>query len=151
METTTLKTRILLVDDDEDDRDFFRDVVSTLNVPVEFSSATDGVEALDILKAETFPKPDLIFLDLNMPRMNGRECLQQLKGDKQLQGIPIIVFTTSTLSIDKQEMLEAGATGYLSKPTAVNELNRMLTVIVESLPHSLNKALSELRQHRRFG
>lgn len=81
----------LLVDDDRDDTSLFKEVLEEVNPSILFNSAEDGHQALHFLKSQNDHLPDIIFLDLNMPRMGGKECLTEIKGDEKLNSIPVIV------------------------------------------------------------
>lgn len=135
----------LLVDDDADDILLFDEIISEVAPTFHFSSANDGQEALDNLRNGK-PLPDLIFLDLNMPRMGGKECLLQLKSDEQLQHIPVIMFTTSSQSKDIEETMMNGAICFITKPTNFNELKYIISSIAESMPHQLLPTLRRLSE-----
>jgi CheY-like chemotaxis protein len=133
----------LLVDDDPDDVILFRDTLMEVNKTVELTSAPDGKAALNLLRNGASPKPELIFLDLNMPLMNGKECLQHLKQDATLKDIPVIMYTTSSQSSDIEETMMAGAAAFITKPASVKELKNILASISGGVKH-LQKTLSIL-------
>ena len=108
---------ILIVDDDEDDRSLFIDAVKKIDASIKCVSACDGEEALKYLRAETSAIPDIIFLDLNMPRFNGKECLVAIKKIPHLQNIPVIIYSTTSRPEDVKETLSLGAAQFLTKPT----------------------------------
>lgn len=81
--------------------------------PVRIFTARDGVEALEVIKAE---RPDVVFMDLNMPRMTGVECCAAVKADPELKSVPIIMITTSGKEDDKEACTKAGCDGFLTKP-----------------------------------
>ena len=114
----------LLVDDDADDTSLFKEVLEEVNPSVVFNSAEDGHQALHFLKNETSILPDIIFLDLNMPRMGGKECLAQIKNDEKLHSIPVIMYTTSSQSKDIEETIQKGAICFITKPSNVRDLKR---------------------------
>src|SRR5688572_10884369 len=97
---------ILLIDDDQDDKYFFHTALQQVDENVELYTASNGVEGLDKLK---FVKPDLILLDLIMPRMNGVVFLQMLKRNKDLCDIPVIIYTTDLSIFQENELLKLGA------------------------------------------
>jgi CheY-like chemotaxis protein len=136
--------KILLIDDDMDDTLLFRKVVSDINHAIYFLSAQDGKEALEYLQSGQPHLPDLIFLDLNMPRMNGKECLQLLKKDPLLKDIPVIIYTTSSLLKDKQETIAAGAICFITKPSSISDLKKILLVITAGFPERMEEALRGL-------
>ena len=119
--------RILLVDDDIDDQHFFCEALGTLHPSVKCEIANDGVEAMQML--EHPPLYDLIFLDLNMPRMGGFECLKRLKSDDHFKEIPVVVISTSNRKHDIEKSLELGAATYVNKPPTYDELFEKLKVI----------------------
>ena len=127
----TLQKKILLVDDDSDDQLFFLDAINELESTLKCDVANNGLEALDYLE-KIPPPPSLIFLDLNMPLMNGYECLAQLKKINQYKEIPVIIFTTSNNPSDKERTIEMGATMFLTKPPDFNVLKNKLHHILQT-------------------
>src|SRR2546423_14089504 len=103
--------KILLIDDDSDDREIFSWVMKGIRPSSEIDSASDGFEALDKLKNHRY-NPDLIFLDLNMPRMHGLECLRHIRQMERLHQHPVIVYSTSSNPRDISESHKAGASEY---------------------------------------
>ena len=136
--------RFFLVDDDTDDTLIFKEVLQDVNPAIDFKSASDGEEALYILKQSDAKLPDIIFLDLNMPRMDGKECLVELKKDAQLKRIPVVMYTTSSLSKDIEETLQKGAVCFITKPTNLKELKNILLSISQNLNGNLEKSLRSL-------
>ncbi len=94
---------ILIVDDDEDDKKLFIESVKEVDENITCITARDGQEALRFLKDENNPLPDFIFLDLRMPRINGKQCLEEIRNDKRLRQIRVFIYTTS---IDTREAME---------------------------------------------
>ncbi|MCY7422353.1 MAG: response regulator [Chitinophagaceae bacterium] len=121
--------KIFLIDDDEDDQLFFRDAIESINPLLKCDTATNGKMALDKLKVST-SLPDLIFLDLNMPVMNGFEFLIQIKKENHLNKIPIGIFTTSNNLRDKELTNEFGAKFFLTKPNDFQVLRKKLQQIL---------------------
>ncbi|MFT4941250.1 MAG: CheY-like chemotaxis protein [Paraglaciecola sp.] len=114
---------ILMADDDEDDRMLAEDALRESRVLNELYCVQDGVELLHYLRREgkygdktVSPRPGIILLDLNMPRMDGREALQQIKADPVLRSIPIVILTTSTQEEDRVKGYDLGAASYMTKP-----------------------------------
>src|SRR6185369_504496 len=95
-----MHTKVLLVDDDDDDQVMFLDALGEISNDVECITMNNGVEAIKSLKILR-PLPSIIFLDLNMPLMNGFECLKHLKKDEQYKKIPVVIFTTSNSPEDQ--------------------------------------------------
>jgi CheY-like chemotaxis protein len=138
-----MKTRpihLFLVDDDEDDAGFFEQTIKDIDPQVHFKAAQNGQQALDLLRSEDGASPDLIFLDLNMPVMDGKQCLQELKADPGLSHIPVIIYTTSSQSRDIEEAMINGAVCFITKPSSLKELQFILATLMNSLPHGLQKA-----------
>lgn len=137
-------TRFFLVDDDTDDVSIFKEVLEEVDPSIEIDSAADGLEALKVLKLRQTDHPDLIFLDLNMPRMGGKECLAELKKDEQLRNIPVIMYTTSSQSKDIEETMLKGAMCFITKPTNMKELKNILSSISKNVHGNLEKCLRAL-------
>ena len=123
-------TKILLVDDDEDDQFFFMDALKEVYPSVQCEIANNGLEAIGQLKSVS-PLPSIIFLDLNMPLMNGYECLAGLKKDERLRNIPIVIYTTSTNNAELERIGRLGAKAILSKPSDFDILKMQLGEIME--------------------
>lgn len=120
---------ILLVDDDEDDIALFEIALRDQITPVRLTTLTDGDEVMDYL-ASTSTKPDLIFLDLNMPRMHGRDVLLALKATTTTFSHRVFILTTSSSPDDATFCLANGAEQFLTKPASHVLLRDMLTRIL---------------------
>ena len=118
-------TKIILVDDDSDDRDLFTEAVSLIHPVAEIVCKRDGEELMEYLAASSI-MPDIIFLELNMPRKNGKECLKELRAHQTFQTTPIIIFTTSLNPVDVQETFDHGASFFMRKPNSFEELKQIL-------------------------
>ena len=115
---------ILLVEDSPSDVRLIREALKGTSVPVNIHVARDGVEAMDYLRDSTIglnPKPDLILLDLNLPRKNGREVLSEIKADPDLRRIPVVVMTTSKAQQDITKAYTLNANCYISKPIELED------------------------------
>lgn len=123
-----LPQRILLVEDDEDDISLFSDALSQLSRPLSCTVARNGREG--IIKSLTPPPYDMIFMDLNMPIMNGYECMKQMKENSQLKNIPIIVLSTSKNIYDVEKSESLGASAYFTKPNDFKEWIKILNSIL---------------------
>jgi DNA-binding response OmpR family regulator len=110
---------ILYVEDDPEDRDIFKEALLTISPHHTCLFAHDGKHAFEIL--EEF-LPDYIFLDINMPGMEGKEILRELKSSTGLKSVPVIMFTTSDAEKDKVECKRLGAVDYIKKPTMFSDL-----------------------------
>ncbi len=124
--------KFLLVDDDPDDCFLFQEVLSDLSPAVHLDIASDGQEALERLKKMEV-LPDIIFLDLNMPRMDGKQCLFELKRNPQYRNVPVFIYTTSSHSKDIEEAIQSGAACFITKPASIHELRQMLSIIMQNL------------------
>ena len=124
--------KCLLIDDDIDDQDIFQIAVNELNRKIQCFFFNNGIDALRRLQ-DDFPVPDIIFLDMNMPRMNGLQCLKEMKTIPRLQQTPVILFSTSS---DKELLSESkifGAKEFLVKPSSIQELSSKLYEIFHAL------------------
>jgi CheY-like chemotaxis protein len=119
---------ILLVEDDPGDVVLVREAFDHNKVRNELRVASDGVYALEVLRDQSTPLPDLILLDLNLPRMDGRELLTEIRADPRLTRIPVVVLTTSDAEADIVRSYELHANAYVTKPV---DLQRFLDVVRE--------------------
>jgi len=121
---------ILIVDDDSDDVQLLTEAIYKTNNTYTCIAVSNGEEALDFLK-NTLSKPDYIFLDLNMPRINGKECLIEIKRNARLTDIPVIIFSTTTQKKEKEELYRLGADHFLTKPhnfqVLINSISNILS------------------------
>jgi CheY-like chemotaxis protein len=109
---------ILLVDDDLDDQKFFSEALKVVDNSIVLITAKDGVDAIEKLAVNT---PDLIMLDLNMPRMNGVEFLRELKTSNRFSGIPVVIYSAFLSSYDQKEVSALGAKQFVKKPIAFGD------------------------------
>ena len=129
---------ILMADDDQEDCMLARDALNEARLANDFHTVDNGQELLDYLRckgkyekssSEDCPKPGLILLDLNMPVMDGREALQQIKADENLRRIPIIVLTTSKAEEDIYRTYDLGANSYITKPVTFDKLVDVVKIL----------------------
>jgi CheY-like chemotaxis protein len=125
---------VLLVDDDEDDITIFQLALQSIDQQIQLQFSQSGYEALELLKKMNTNFPSVIFLDLNMPRLNGLECLSKIKIHDVWQNIPVVILSTSINENDKRKAFELGAIGFVSKPHSFAELCSILTSIVKREP-----------------
>ncbi len=123
---------IFLIDDDCDDREIFQTVLSGVDSNIKLLTACDGVDALEKLNSEA-KDIDLIFLDINMPRMDGIECLQQLKKNSKYKEIPVIIYSTTSQENFVNKTLALGAVSYLTKSNSFEALSDSLKKILDLL------------------
>ncbi|MEU5919978.1 response regulator [Streptomyces sp. NPDC004288] len=119
---------VLLVEDDIADAMLIEEALSERGAR-NLVQVTDGIAALEHLRAPGSPRPDLIVLDLNMPRMNGRDLLKVLKKDEDLQGIPVVVLTTSSAPDDVSDAYHSHANAYVTKPVNLEEFEKAVQSI----------------------
>lgn len=120
------KPYIYLVDDDEDDRNLFVEALQTLKLGATIVPFNNGVDLMAALFDETLKLPDLIFLDLNMPLMNGEECLEDIRGESLFSEIPIIIYSSYFEEPILRKLQEMGADHYLQKPRSFELLKKRI-------------------------
>lgn len=124
------RLEILLVEDSQSDAYWTQETLAESNLPHRLHIVKDGVEALDFLyqrdKYTNVPRPDLMLLDLNLPRKNGQEVLTLIKLDETLQSIPVVVISTSAREEDRVKINQLQALSYLVKPI---ELQQFMDVV----------------------
>lgn len=124
---------ILLVEDNPGDVRLTQEALKDGRVAVKLTVASDGVEAMDILRRRgthsSQPRPDLILLDLNLPRKNGREVLEEVKADTDLRRIPVIVMTTSQADQDVSKAYSLNANCYVTKPVNFDDFLKVVRSI----------------------
>jgi CheY-like chemotaxis protein len=121
---------VLLVDDDDDDRALFKEALGVLDKDLHCWTAVDGQQAIDMLAFELVILPDLIFLDLNMPRMSGIDFLKAIKSNRSFKSIPIIIYTTSSNPEDMKKTRNLGAADYITKPSDFECLYQKLIAVL---------------------
>ncbi len=128
-----LKPEILLVDDSPSDLDLIRDALSVGHCQGHINTVLDGEEAIAFLRRsgahENAPRPDLIILDLNLPRKDGRVVLADFKSEPSLQSIPVVMFTTSHSREDITRCYALGANCYVRKPGGLDDFRTAVQTI----------------------
>lgn len=130
---------ILLADDDIDDRSFFDKALKEIPVASQLKTFNNGEELMEYLVENSGQLPDVLFLDLSMPRKTGFECLAEIKENEKLKALTVIMFTTSfTRGLDLEENLKAtlnamGASDYIRKPSDFNELKQIIEKTLDEL------------------
>jgi CheY-like chemotaxis protein len=122
-------TNILFIDDDEEDLQIFQAALEQISTTIKYNYYTDARKALEELRLGSVTT-QAIFLDLNMPSMNGHEFLAQLKQEEKLKDIPVIIFTTSSDSSIREMTLSMGAIDFLTKPNDFKDLIALLTPFI---------------------
>lgn len=131
-----------LVDDDIDDADLFCEAMKEVDPSAACHLATNGEHALEIL--ERIENPDIIFLDINMPRMNGWECLSVLKNTEAYREIPVIMYSTSSHQREIDMANELGALCFFTKPDNYKDLKQMLRFVLEKVEKGVLVSVCEL-------
>ncbi|MGB4931570.1 MAG: response regulator [Chitinophagales bacterium] len=121
---------IVFADDEENDRLLFLDALKELKIKTKVHTVNDGIELMDYLKGAAKDLPHLLFLDLNMPKKNGMECLKEIRMDEKLNDIAIAIFSTSLSEKDIEETLINGANVYINKPNSFEALIQVLNKVV---------------------
>ena len=123
--------QIFLVDDDLDDQEIFVMALEEIDKNVEYSLANDGVDALEKLESDPTFLPDYIFIDVNMPRLNGLECLRQIRKLTHLDHAVVIIYSTTLDQRLINNSKELGANHFLVKPPGFTPLKEKLTEILK--------------------
>ncbi len=133
--------KFLLVDDDEDDRETFSSTLKSIEPEIVCYCSSNANDALDKLEKGIYQDPDIIFLDINMPVINGWECLTALRSNKRYRRTPIIMYSTSSSPMEINTALQSGALCFLTKPDEYRTLRNILAVISENLDKDLLSAV----------
>ncbi len=133
------KLNILLADDDTDDCIFFKEALEQLQVSTQFTAVIDGEQLMQLLTNEANELPDILFLDINMPRKSGLECLSEIKRNKRLKDIPVVMFSTSNSWETINMLFRSGANVYIHKPSDFSQLKQ---VIHHALPIAAENTFS---------
>lgn len=136
MNNTPKLIHVLLIEDDEIDIQSVQRSLSKANLPVKLFVAHDGVEALELLHGgkstkKLSPIPELIILDINMPKMNGIEFLNKLRADPQLNKINVLILTTSNSQQDKVAALNLNVSGYITKPMQIDSFIHYFKILLD--------------------
>lgn len=135
--------RVLLAEDDKDDRDDFIEAFEGLKIQTDIETVKDGEELLNYLNESGAIMPDLLFLDLNMPKKSGLECLIQIKQIDRLKNLTVVIYSTSSSDKDIEDTFLNGANIYLKKPSDLSILKKnllhVLTVDWQYHTSSLNR------------
>ena len=133
------KLTILLADDDIDDCNFFKQALDKLSLSTNLKTVKDGEELMLLLNNETIDLPHILFLDINMPRKNGFECLSEIKKNERLKDLPIVIFSTSNTKENINHAFKVGANIYIRKP---GNFNQLMQVIQHSIPIASDEIVS---------
>lgn len=138
---------ILLVDDDKDDRFLFSKAAKLADKQIVCQTAEHGLHALDLLRSNN-PLPQVIFLDINMAEMNGWQCLTELKKDKTLKNIPVVMYSTSGHERDINLAEELGAICYCKKPDSLEDLEKIIGFVHKNLGTNLKASLENMSERK---
>ena len=121
---------IILADDDTDDILFFKDAFDSLKINTKVKVFKDGFELMNHLNKKDTPMPEVLFLDLNMPKKSGIECLIEIKASEKMSGIAIAIYSTSASEEDIEKTFVLGANIYIKKPGDFEKLKNVLSKVV---------------------
>ncbi|MEO7977726.1 response regulator [Flavobacterium sp.] len=121
---------ILLADDDEDDRLFFKDAFEEVKVQTKVEFVFDGLQLMEHLMNPDTKLPDILFLDLNMPKKTGKECLIEIKKTDRLKNLIIAIYSTSSSDEDIEDTFIHGANIYIKKPSDFNALKKIINEVI---------------------
>ena len=122
-----MRKRVFLLDDDNDEHEIFQSALQRIDEKFQFNAASDWYEASAILKEY---HPDFIFVDLNMPKMDGFSCVAEIRKISSLKDIPIYIYSTGISEKDGKKAITVGATNYIVKPASFLDLCKMLKKIL---------------------
>jgi|SRR5688500_6736010 len=118
-------TNILLAEDDADDRDLFLEAMSLVDPSIKVATVENGEKLMKHLQ-QSRDFPDCIFMDLNMPKKNGKECLNEIRANERTRKIPVVIYTTSLNTRDIDDTFNRGASNFMRKPGSFRELRELL-------------------------
>ena len=121
---------VLLADDDEDDRLFFKDAFEELKIQTKVKFVHDGMQLMDYLLHPETILPNILFLDLNMPKMSGHECLSEIKKNDNLKDLIVAIYSTSSSEEDIEDTFVKGANIYIKKPNDFSKLEEIIKEVV---------------------
>ncbi|HZV68497.1 MAG TPA: response regulator [Saprospiraceae bacterium] len=121
---------VLLADDDEDDRMIFKDALEEVKVKTRLTLVKDGIQLMEYLQQDDCDYPGIVFLDLNMPRKGGIECLREIRNDKRLKNLSVAIYSTSASEGDIEDTFIKGANVYIKKPNDFGALVKVLEDVI---------------------
>lgn len=133
---------ILLADDDKDDRFFFNLALEALSIPTKLATVVDGEKLMDYLTENSHQLPHVLFLDHNMPRKNGAECLTEIKLNPKLKSLPVVIYSTSLRNEIADVFFENGAHYYVKK-CDFDQLQKIITHVLGLLNENQNRPTRE--------
>ncbi len=121
---------VLLADDDEDDRLFFKDAFEEIKIQTKVKFVHDGMQLMEYLLHPETILPNILFLDLNMPKMSGHECLSEIKKNDSLKDLIVAIYSTSSSEEDIEDTFIKGANIYIKKPNDFNSLKKIISEVI---------------------
>ena len=127
---TEVTTHVLLADDDKDDREYFMDAFKSLKLNIEVQFVNNGIELMKYLNEPSAIIPHILFLDLNMPKKSGLECLIAIRKIERLKNLTVVIYSTSSSEKDMEDTFVNGANVYMKKPAHLTVLKKLLSHIL---------------------
>lgn len=124
---------IFLADDDEDDRSIFHDAIKNLFPQANYTTAENGLEMLELLQKAPADLPDIVFLDINMPKLNGIDCLKRIKSSGTLNVLPVVMLSTSNDPATIKTAFNLGTLYYAVKPATFDEIKALFQKIISQV------------------
>jgi CheY-like chemotaxis protein len=131
---------LLLADDDQEDCELFQEILNELDMNTNLTTVNDGEQLMVTLSGRTDNLPDVVFLDLNMPRKSGFTCLEEMKEDEMLKKIPIVIFSTSYDPIVADKLYKNGARYYICKPSGYSQLKHVISSAITHIRKQMESA-----------
>lgn len=128
-----LKQHIFIVDDDKEDRELFSEALSYVNQNVKLIEISSGTKLIEALNNSDFPVPEIIFLDVNMPKLTGIDCLKKIKSSEKFKDLNIVILSTYSHKDDVEEAYRQGASRYYVKPTVFDNLKDIITGALDNV------------------
>ena len=128
-----MATKFFLIDDDSDDRELFSEALAAVDNSIVCYYAEDGEDAIEKLYSKRIDKPDVIFLDINLPAMTGWQCLDKIKTSADTRDVPVIMYSTSSHTRDKNLARGLGALCLVTKPHDYKEIKNLLSTVATSI------------------
>lgn len=135
----TVALNLILADDDTDDCKFFKEALEDLAINANLITVNDGVQLMQLLSQKEAALPDALYLDINMPRKNGFDCLSEIKQNEKLKALPVIIFSTSFDLKVVNLLHERGANYYICKPAEFSNLKKIIARSLDLIPLSANQ------------
>lgn len=135
---------LFLTDDDEDDRLIFSETLDELHCNVNIKMFNDGEELMDYLGSPLMVFPNILLLDLNMPKKNGMKCLKEIRSNPAFNDLFIAIYSTSISDKDIEDTFELGANIYIRKPSNFSKLKKMISELIQLNPQIMNSKRSRV-------